>query len=64
MVELINEYIEQHQLVEAMESIDYPRDAEEEYLIKLGNEIGEFIHLDRKAKKMRKQSIICSCKIG
>jgi len=64
MVELINEYIDQHQLVEAMESVDYPRDEEEEYLIQLGNKVGELIHLDRKMKKMRKQSIICSCKIG
>lgn len=53
MVELINEYIDQWQLVEAMNSENYPCHEEVEHLIHLGNDLGELIALDRLAKEER-----------
>jgi len=51
MVELINEYIDQFQLVEAMESEGYPCEKEVEHLIRLGNEVGELIALDAQVRQ-------------
>jgi hypothetical protein len=54
MMKLVNDYIDQHQLVEAMESEDYPCDKEVEHLIRIGNELGELIALDSQERELRK----------
>lgn len=58
VVELINEYLEQRQMVEAMESINYPHEEELVYLIKLGGKVGELMALDRKEKQIREQALM------
>lgn len=58
MVELINEYLDQRQLVEAMQEINYPHKEELTHLIRLGGRVGELIALDRKEKQLRQQALM------
>jgi hypothetical protein len=51
MMELVNEYIDQCQLVEAMEEEACWDHAEVEYLVRLGNDVGEMIALDSQVKQ-------------
>ena len=57
MMNLVNEYIDQFQLVEAMNSIGYPNDEEVEHLIRLGNDVGELIALDTQEKELRDSEV-------
>lgn len=57
MMNLVNEYIDQFQLVEAMESEGYPCDQEVEHLIRLGNDLGELIALDTQEKELRDSEV-------
>lgn len=57
MMNLVNEYIDQWQLVEAMNSIGYPNDEEVEHLIRLGNDVGELIALDAQEKELRDSEV-------
>lgn len=47
MIELINEYIDQWYLVEAMRETRYYDEEEEILLVKLGNKVGDLIALNK-----------------
>lgn len=57
MMSLVNGYIDQWQLVEAMNSEGYPNEPEVEHLVELGNELGELIALDTHEKELRDSEV-------
>lgn len=57
MMNLVNEYIDQFQLAEAMDSVGYPNEEEVEHLIRLGNDLGELIALDAQEKELRDSEV-------